>query len=246
MFEVSAFLHRKCAQPCVISEQPILCGPQYFAAACGRIVGCTGSYTMNKLLRVVAYATCLTSMGRSQSGSPVVKKDSVSVHVVERGSMPIFAPAHGSMVSVQPPKAVLTFDRSERRCETGRDAKLVVATTPRPISGKVTGRTQAGLCEVEFTDALPAGAAIGDGVDALVLTDELKDVIYFGRPKSSQPNSTATIFVLEGDSQARRVAVRYGVMSGPIIQVLDGLKPGDRVIVTDMSRWADQERVRLE
>ena len=95
-------------------------------------------------------------------------------------------------------------------------------------------------------DALPAGASIGDSVDALVVTDELKDVIYFGRPKTSQPNSAATIFVLEGDSQARRVAVRYGVMSGPMIQILDGLKPGDRVIVTDMSRWADQERVRLE
>jgi hypothetical protein len=201
---------------------------------------------MNKLLRVVAYATWLASMGKSQNGSPVVKKDSVSVHVVERGSMPIFAPAHGSIISGQPGKAVLTFDRSERRCEAGRDAKLVVATSPRPISGKVTHRTRAGLCEVEFMDALPAGASIGDSVDALVVTDELKDVIYFGRPKTSQPNSAATIFVLEGDSQARRVAVRYGVMSGPMIQILDGLKPGDRVIVTDMSRWADQERVRLE
>jgi hypothetical protein len=35
-------------------------------------------------------------------------------------------------------------------------------------------------------------------------------------------------------------------MSGPLIQVLHGLKPGDKVIVTDMSKWADIARVRIE
>lgn len=201
---------------------------------------------MNKILCLVAYTSCLAGLVRGQDGLPVVRKNAVSVHTIERGSMPIFAPARGSMVSIQPGKAALTFDKNEGRCEAGRSAKLVVGTHPRPMMGKVTGRTQAGACEVEFADTLPAGTAISDKVEALVVTDELTDAVYFGRPKNSEPNSTATIFVLEGDSQARRVAVRYGVMSGAVIQVLDGLKPGDRVIVTDMSKWADQERVRLE
>ena len=78
------------------------------------------------------------------------------------------------------------------------------------------------------------------------MTDEMKDIVFFGRPAISKPNSTATLFVLEGNSHARRVTVRYGVISGPLIQVLDGLVPGERVIVTDMSKWADVARVRLE
>jgi HlyD family secretion protein len=45
---------------------------------------------------------------------------------------------------------------------------------------------------------------------------------------------------------ARRVKVRYGQLSGPLIQVVDGLAPGDKVIVTDMSKRNDSERVRLQ
>jgi hypothetical protein len=86
----------------------------------------------------------------------------------------------------------------------------------------------------------------GRKVGGLIVTDELKDVVFLGRPATSRPNSTATIFVVEGASQARRVTVQYGVMSGPLIQVLDGLAPGDKVIVTDLPRLADLPRIRLE
>jgi HlyD family secretion protein len=78
------------------------------------------------------------------------------------------------------------------------------------------------------------------------MTDEMKDIVFFGRAAISKPNSTATLFVLEGNSHARRVTVRYGVISGQLIQVLDGLVLGERVIVTDMSKWTNFARVRLE
>jgi hypothetical protein len=45
---------------------------------------------------------------------------------------------------------------------------------------------------------------------------------------------------------AYRRTVRYGMLSGPLIQVVSGLDPGDRVIVTDMSQWEKAERVKLE
>ena len=54
------------------------------------------------------------------------------------------------------------------------------------------------------------------------------------------------IFVFDGNSRARRATVRYGAMSGPLIQVLDGLALGDKVIVIDMSKWADLPAVRRE
>jgi hypothetical protein len=101
-------------------------------------------------------------------------------------------------------------------------------------------------CEVEFLDKLPEAAVPGIKAAGLIVSSELKDVVFFGRPGGSKANSTAEIFVLEGTSNARRVRVQYGAMSGPLIQVLDGLAPGDKVIVTDMSKWAHLARIRLE
>ncbi len=182
----------------------------------------------------------------AQSGDDVVRKDTISVHTIERGAMPIFASATGKLISQQPARAVLAFDKTDGKCEDGRPARVVVGENPRAVSGKVIGGRAAGYCEVELLDPLPEGAVIGVKVGALIVSRELKDVVFFGRPAGSRPNSTATIFVVEDASHARRATVRYGEMSGPLIQVLDGLMPGDKVIVTDMSQWAHLSRVRLE
>jgi hypothetical protein len=125
-------------------------------------------------------------------------------------------------------------------------ARLVVATNSKPLAGRVLNRTESGECEVELLEKLPEATAVGIEVKGLIVSGELPDVVFFGRPADSKANSTSTIFVLDGSSSAHRVTVRYGVMSGPLIQVLEGLTPGDRVIVTDMSKWAGLPRVRLE
>jgi hypothetical protein len=201
---------------------------------------------MKRKLVLLAGLGAFVSAG-AQSGDDVVRKDTISIHTIERGAMPIFASATGKLTSQQPARAVLTFDKNDGKCEEGRPARLDVGEYPTAMSGKVIGGTAAaGHCEVEFLDALPDGAVIGVKVGALVVSRELKDVVFFGRPAGSKPNSTATIFVIEGTSHARRVTVRYGEMSGPLIQVLGGLTPGDKVIVTDMSKWAHLSRVRLE
>lgn len=199
---------------------------------------------MNKNLLILICILFSIPELRAQGHDAVVKKDEVSIHTVERGSMPIFVSASGSLTSLQPPRAVVNFD-NQGKCEAGRSARLVVGENPRSLQGKVAG-PDAGNCEVEFTDALPPGTVTGIKVGGLIAADDLKDVVFFGKPAGSRPNSTATIFVLDGTSHARRVTVQYGAMSGPLIQVLHGLAAGDKVIVTDMSKWANIARVRLE
>lgn len=201
---------------------------------------------MNKSLLILAGVLCSLTPVRAQGRDAVVKRNEVSIHTIERGSMPILEPASGTITSLQSRRAVLIFDNGQGKCEAGRLAQLVVGENPRALAGKVVRRTDAGNCEVDFTDALPQGAVTGGKVRALIVAGEMKDVVFFGRPAGSQPNSTAIIFVLEDASHARRATVRYGAMSGPLIQVLNGLSPGDKVIVTDMSKWADIPRVRLE
>jgi hypothetical protein len=201
---------------------------------------------MEKKLSFLASILCSIASLKAQSNEAVVKTETVSIHTVERGSMSIFSSASGSLTSLRPPRVVLSFDKNGGKCDSGRDARLVIGDNPRPIAGKVVASTDAGNCEVEFAGALPDGTVIGSKVGGLIVTDELKDVVFFGRPADSRPNSTAIIFVIEGASRARRTTVRYGAMSGPLIQVLEGLVPGDKVIVTDMSKFADRPTVRLE
>jgi hypothetical protein len=182
----------------------------------------------------------------AQCDEGVVKKNTLSIHTVERGSMPTFSSASGTVTSLHPRRAVLHFSSNGERCESGRAARLVIRDNPRAFIAKVLGRTDAGDCEVEFLDALPDSTVAGQTVEGLIVTGEIDDTVFFGRPAGSLPNTTVTIFVLQDSSRARRATVRYGVRSGPLIQVLEGLEAGDRVIVTDMSKWAGVATVRLE
>ncbi|MBV9267588.1 MAG: hypothetical protein JO061_15580 [Acidobacteriaceae bacterium] len=166
--------------------------------------------------------------------------------------MPIFEQASGTLLSVKPPRAAVVF--SEYRagtCEAGHSAKIHLDDFPKPLAGKVAQRShdngQPGSCELEFADAIPESTTIGEKVDALIENRKLPNVVFFARPAASSANSTAQLFVIEpGSSSARRATVRYGEMSGPFIQIIDGLTPGDQVIVTDMSKWTKYKHIRLQ
>ncbi len=177
---------------------------------------------------------------------PVVAKDTLSVHTVEHGDMPLRARATGSITSLRPPRAVVTLaDESAESCKPGERASAQL-DPPTVISGKVVDADNR-KCEIEFSEPLSANAEIGKEVGALVDVGLLRDAVFFGRPADSAANSDGSVFVIEpGDEHARRVTVRYGQLSGALIQVLSGLSPGDRVIVTDMSKWIASPRVRLQ
>ena len=83
-------------------------------------------------------------------------------------------------------------------------------------------------------------------VDGIVEIARLDDVLYTGRPTFGQANSTVGLFKLvENGSHAERVQVRLGRTSVNAVQIISGLDVGDIVILSDMSRWDDADRVRL-
>ena len=187
----------------------------------------------------------------AQDQEAVISKDAISVHTVERGNMPLRERAKVLISSLEPPRAVMKLagDKAER-CRPGQSVTIQI-NPPKVSTGKVvkgSSQDELGRCGIEFPDPLPSNTTVGQTYGALIeLGEELKDVVFFSRPADSSPNSVASIFVLEpGTDFARRVTVRYGKISGPLIQVIDGISPGDRVIVTDMSKWTKYERVRLQ
>jgi HlyD family secretion protein len=101
--------------------------------------------------------------------------------------------------------------------------------------------------DVALEGTLPRGARPDLSVEGTILIEHLGDVVYVGRPAFGQPNSTVGLFRLgEGGKEAVRVQVKLGRASVNTVQVLEGLKVGDEVILSDMSRWDGFERVRFE
>ncbi len=101
--------------------------------------------------------------------------------------------------------------------------------------------------DVVLDGPLPPGAVKGLSVDGSIDLEKLHDVLYVGRPALGNENSTLSLFKEDPDHKgATRVSVKVGKNSVNSIQVLEGLKEGDTVILSDMSRYDNVDRIRLE
>jgi HlyD family secretion protein len=103
------------------------------------------------------------------------------------------------------------------------------------------------VVDVTLDGALPQGAVPQLSVDGVVDLDRLTDVLYVGRPAFGNENSTISLFKLSADGKtAVRVPVKVGRASVNVIQVIEGLQEGDTVILSDMSREDNTDKIRLE
>ncbi|MGA2086597.1 MAG: efflux RND transporter periplasmic adaptor subunit [Terracidiphilus sp.] len=101
--------------------------------------------------------------------------------------------------------------------------------------------------DVMLDGPLPPGAVPQLSVDGTIDLERMTDVLYVGRPALGNENSTLSLFKIDPDGKgATRVPVKVGRASVNSIQVLEGLKEGDTVILSDMSRWDNVDRIRLE
>lgn len=122
---------------------------------------------------------------------------------------------------------------------TGTVNGKVVRVDPAVQNGTVT-------VDVQLTGELPQGARPDLSVDGTINLERLDNVLYVGRMALGQENSTISLFKLSADGkEAVRVPVRIGRASANSVQVQDGLREGDTVILSDMSRWDGTDRVRL-
>jgi HlyD family secretion protein len=102
------------------------------------------------------------------------------------------------------------------------------------------------LVDVEFKETLPRGARPDQSVDGTILIEQLEDVVFMGRPTYGQQDATIEIFKMEPDGQhAVRVPVRLGRTSVSDVQIVQGLEPGDEVILSDTTNWESYDRIRL-
>src|SRR5581483_3999220 len=116
----------------------------------------------------------------------------------------------------------------------------VMRVDPSVQNGTVT-------VDVKLTGELPRGARPDLSVDGTIDLERLENVLYVGRPAFGQENSTISLFKLDSNGRdATRVPVKVGRASVNSIQVMEGLHEGDTVVLSDMSRWDNTDRIRLQ
>lgn len=147
-------------------------------------------------------------------------------------------------------KAVLRISETQARdLAVGQKASVdthngvipghVVRIDPAAQNGTVT-------VDVALDAPLPRGARPDLSVDGTVEIDRLANVLYVGRPSYGQAEGSLAMFVMQpGGGEARRTTVRLGRGSASTVEVLSGLNPGDVVILSDMSQYEGNDRVRL-
>jgi multidrug resistance efflux pump len=119
-------------------------------------------------------------------------------------------------------------------------AGTVMRVDPGVQNGTVT-------VDVKLTGELPKGARPDLSVDGTIDLEHLDNVLYVGRPAFGQENSTISLFRIDANGHdATRVPVKVGRASVNSIQVIEGLHEGDTVVLSDMSRWDNTDRIRLQ
>lgn len=165
-----------------------------------------------------------------------------------------WVPAGTTLAKVVQPgslKAVLRIPESQAKdVSIGQKATIdtrnglvpghVVRKDPSAQGGSVT-------VDVALDGALPAGAVPDLSVDGTIVIEKLTHVLYTGRPAFSAGSGAASVFKLvDGGKAAIRVPVVLGRSSVNVIEIVNGLAAGDKIIVSDMSQYANATKVRIK
>ena len=148
-------------------------------------------------------------------------------------------------------KAVLRIPESQAKDVT-IGQKATVDTRNGIVPGHVTRKdpsAQSGSVTVDLAldGPLPNGAVPDLSVDGTIVIEKLNNVRYTGRPAFSAGSGAASVFKVGGDGKsAVRVPVELGRSSVNVIEIVRGLDVGDKIIVSDMSLYANVARVRIK
>jgi HlyD family secretion protein len=129
--------------------------------------------------------------------------------------------------------------------------KAIIDTRNGVIEGQVSridpaAREGTFTVDVSFTGALPSSARADLSVDGKIELERLKNVLYVDRPAFGQGQQTVGMFRLGPDGQeATRTTVSLGRSSVSTIEVLNGLREGDQVIISDTSSMDNYKVIRV-
>jgi beta-lactamase regulating signal transducer with metallopeptidase domain len=190
----------------------------------------------------------------SRRDIPTVEKDTIWTDTVKRG--PMLRQVRGLGMLVRAEDSAGLVARIALPVAQTADVKpnqtATIDTRKGLVKGHVTG-TNASSSDgtrtiyVSLDGPLPEGAGTDLAIDATIDIEKLDNVLYVGRPVHGAANSTISLFKLAKDgTEAERVSVKLGRSSVNAIEVLDGLKEGDKIILSDMSTYDNADRIHIK
>jgi HlyD family secretion protein len=99
--------------------------------------------------------------------------------------------------------------------------------------------------EVEILDTLPPDLRANQAIEGVIDVDRRPNALFVARPQLAKGHGRTAVFLVDGDT-AVRTPVEFGLVSTRHIEVLSGLKAGDRIIVSDSAAWENHERVYIK
>lgn len=115
----------------------------------------------------------------------------------------------------------------------------VIRVDPAVVNGSVQ-------VDVAFVDSLPGEARPDLTVDGTISLSSVDNTLYVARPTYANSNISTSVYRLSEDGKfAQRIPVSFGIGSSSEIQVLGGLTPGQRIILSDSSAWSHLDRIQI-
>ena len=113
----------------------------------------------------------------------------------------------------------------------------IAAVSPEVVNAQV-------LARVRFDGEQPPGLRQNQRVSARVLFEEKPDVLMVARGPFLESLGGRYAYVVR-DGIAERTAVSIGATSVSSIEILDGLQPGDRIVIAGTDNFQDAERIAI-
>jgi HlyD family secretion protein len=149
-------------------------------------------------------------------------------------------------------KAVLRVpDTQARDVAVGQDVEIDLHNNSK-VHGTVSRfdpSAQGGnvTVEVAITETLPPGTRAQQTIDGKIVIENLKNVVYVGRPSYGTAPGTVGLWVLSADEkEATLVSVELGSASVSSVVVKKGLNVGQKVIISDMSQYEEATRITIK
>jgi beta-lactamase regulating signal transducer with metallopeptidase domain len=199
-----------------------------------------------------ASAQSVSSISNQSQRPPVVNRSTIIVDTVKRGTMLRQIRGLGLLVSADSGRLKATVDFLTTQA---KDIRIGQPASIDTRHGVIPGRVinvgtdnLAGVIAVVISleGDLPQSAREGLEVEGTIEIDRLYGALYVQRPNFSPEDSVSSLFKIEeGGATATRVPVKFGKSSITVIEILDGLNVGDKVIVSHMPGYAGVNRIRL-
>jgi HlyD family secretion protein len=185
--------------------------------------------------------------------------DALHVRAAQAGVVQQVAVEAGQSVAAGAPLAkVIVPDKLQARLRIAEGEAADVAlgmsasidTRIGVVRGEVTRIDPAAqngvvIVDIRFVEAPPKTARVDLNVDGVIELARTQNTIYVARPAVGEANATTSLFVISG-GEARRVTVKLGRAALKEIEVASGLREGDEVVLSDMSKWDGVDRLRID